>query len=1785
VNATLYHGYGPAETTIGVSHEIYREGHERGAVTIGRPNPNTAIHLLDAWLRPVSVGVPGELYIGGLLLGRGYAAEPRRTAERFVANPFGGPGERLYRTGDLARWRADGVLEFLGRADNQVKIRGMRVELEEIEAALVRHPAVRQAAVRTREGAGGLRLTGYQVAAGSAAPDEAEVRSWLATQLPAHMVPERIVTLDALPMLPSSKVDRAALPTPDAAERTASRAPAGGTETRLAALFAQVLGLPGVGAEEDFFSLGGDSILSIRLVSTARAAGLAFTVRDVFTAPTVAALAPLVSAAETPASAPAPVSRGAELPVSPLQHGLLFQSLADESEADAYIAQLAIRLTGPVDAGRLRGALEAVLRRHASLRASFHHAGRAEPVQIITDEVRLPWAELDLAGEPGPEAERRWREERDRRRAARFALDRAPLLNAVLARFGAGDHRLLLTNHHLLFDGWSLPLLVNDLLAAYADGTLPPADGQYPAFLDWLAARDRPAAEAAWRAALDGVPGPTLLADRREAPYRPSERYGIALGPDLTARLTRLARRNGVTPHTVLQGAWGLLLGLLTGEPDVLFGSTVSGRPADLPGAEQTVGLFINTVPARVTARPGASFAELLRDLRARQAALLDHQHLGLAGIQRAAGLGELFDTLLVFENYPVSPAALDEAAARAGLSLAGFDSADDTHYPLTLLVAPGDDLRLTLEHRPGVFAADRVRALGDRLHALLAWCVAHPDLPLARLDPLLPGERANWAEPPTADDEDLLAGFDRAVRRAPDRVAVRAGAGTLTYAELDTRVRRVAGVLQERGAGPEKIVGLSLPRGPELVIAVLATLRAGAAFLPLDPGQPAARLKAMAGEAKPVTVLTAADVTGARPRHEFTPVAVDPRCPACLTYTSGSTGVPKGVLLTRAGLHNRLAGMAAQHGFTDADVVVHKAPAGVDVAVWELVLPFLAGARLVLARPGGHRDPGYLVELIREHGVTVVDFVPSMLRAFLAEPGVTGCTSLRRVLCGGEELPADLARRCAELLGGAELHNLYGPTEATIDVTAARVTGRPGDAVPIGRAESGVRLRILDAALRPVPPGVPGELYLGGVQLARGYHGRPGLTASRFVADPAGGGERLYRTGDVVRALPDGTLFHLGRDDEQVKIRGLRVEPGEAAAALAALDGVAEAVVVPRPDGPSGTWLVAYVVGANGPVDPERLRAAVAEVLPDQLVPGAVVPLEALPVTAAGKLDHRALPAPVRPDAAGGRAPDGPVEARLCALFAEVLGLESVSADGNFFALGGDSISALRLTGLARAAGLRCTPRQVFEEKTPAALARVATGVLAAEDAGSDGTGDIPLTPIMRRLLERGGPIAAFRQSVLLRTPAGLTGSRLAAGLRAVLAAHDALRARLVRTPEPLLRVGPGEPDVTPRRIDGVPDDARLAELAEQAARELDPEAGRMVSAVWCDAGPSAPGRLLLTIHHLVVDGVSWRVLLDDLAAACQGTPVAPAATSFRAWSTGLRRAAPALAGQLPVWRAMLSGPPSRLVRRPLTPDRDVLGATERVEVRAPAALTKAVLTTLPQALRARTQDVLLAALVVALARAGEPDPLLELEGHGREEELIEGVDLSRTVGWFTTAFPVRFDVGGLDTDAVLAGGPAAGALVRKVGRTLRGLPHRGAGYGVLRDLAPEAAGELPTLPEPLIGFNYLGRFDARADGDWSLVPGALAGGGDPGMPVDHALDVNVLVDEDGLRASWTHLPELIGAADTRRAASTWLAALRGFEAHARRPDAAAPAAEDFGMVRVSAGQLDRLRARLEGR
>ncbi|MFE2325816.1 amino acid adenylation domain-containing protein [Streptomyces sp. NPDC059385] len=1512
-------------------------------------------------------------------------------------------------------------------------------------------------------------------------------------------------------------------------------------------------------------------------------------------------------------------------PLSPLQEGLLFHAGYDEEAHDVYVLQGAMELRGALDADLLRASWQALLDRHATLRASFQRRGTGDPVQLIASGVKLPWREVDLSG--SDRAERQCEAERlaDAEKT-RFDPAVPPLLRLLLLRLDESHYRLVLTMHHILMDGWSLPVLFGELSELYAAGgdvsVLPPVT-PYREYLAWLGRQDKEAAREAWREALAGTVEPTLVrpTDPGTKPSVPGHTT-LKLGARLTEELGDVARAHGLTLNTVIQGAWGVLVGMLTGRSDVVFGAVVAGRPADLPGVEQMLGLFINTVPVRVRLDPDRTVAELLTELQLRQAELLPHQHLGLSEIQRLAGTGATFDTLLVYQNYPRTP---DGPLRLSGLKIDGSASEDAAHYPLALAVAPLDDLELRFDYQPDRFDAAAVATMGQRLVRLLEQIAADPALPVGRLDLLEETERRlvvdGWNDTARPVGVGTLPElFGAQVVRTPGAMAVVSGDVTLTYAELDERAERVARGLAGRGIGRECRVGVVMDRSVDLVSVLLGVVKAGAVYVPLDGDHPVERLRAVVAEAGVSVVLADREVGGlattsvaelfeASGDVAELDVRLSPESLAYVMYTSGSTGRPKGVAVT----HGNVASFVADRSWRDDVVerVLVQANHAFDASTYELWVPLTRGGRLVLL-PAGEKDAVARGRLIAEHGVTNVHATAGLFRV-LAEESPEIFAGVREVSTGGDVVSASAIRALLAAHPGLTVRSTYGPTETTAFTT--QIPYVAGDevpaSVPIGRPMDNARTYVLDEFLRPVPPGVVGELYVAGSGLARGYDGRAALTAERFVACPYGG--RMYRTGDLARWSSEGQLVFEGRVDEQVKIRGFRIEPAEVEAVLAAHEGVGQVAVVVREDQPGAKRLVAYVVPADADagVDVELLGDHVAGKLPDYMVPAAFVVLEALPVTVNGKLDRAALPVPEF-GGTEGRAPRTPLEELFCGLFAEVLGLERVGAEDSFFALGGDSIMSMLVVSRARRAGVVINARQVFEHKTSAGLARIAGMATAtASEPRTQSVGRVPLTPVMHELVERAGPAAltgSFSQSMLLRVPAGLELPRLEAALQRLLDHHDVLRARLeLADGVPSALVIPEAGSVVPvvRRVDaaGLGDGGRWADVvrvcAEDEAKQLDPMAGGMVRAVWFDAGPDAQGRLLMLVHHLAVDGVSWRVLAPDLAAAYDGPDAAldPVTTSFRGWAQVLAGEAVTQerSAELSSWVRVLEGPDHLLGGRGLDRSVDtVAGGTRRVELRVPVSVTSELLTRVPEAFHAGIDDVLLAGLITAVDewRAIPGGVLVDVESHGRVP-LSEDMDLTRTVGWFTSSYPVRLDTGGVDHVRVRAGGPEAGRLLKRVKEQVRAVPGDGLGYGLLRHLNPETAAAFEGLPSARIGFNYLGRFTpgvgAEVGGDWQPDGDTVLGGtADERMVLTHELDAGGLVRDlpEGpeLTVSLACPAALFDEAALAGIADAWVAMLAGLAAHAGEAGAGGRTPSDFSLVALDQGEVEELEAAVPG-
>ncbi|UTO61596.1 non-ribosomal peptide synthase/polyketide synthase [Streptomyces rapamycinicus] len=1854
------HLYGPTEATLCATTYAVAPGSVAPAVLpIGRPRDNTKAFVLDEYLSPVPPGVKGELYLAGAGLAHGYLGRPGLSAERFVACPF--TGGRMYRTGDLARWTAGGELVFAGRVDEQVKIRGFRVEPGEIEAVLAAHESVGQVAVVVREDRqGDKRLVAYVVRDGDGESGLAGLREYVAERLPEYMVPAALVPLDTLPVTANGKLDRAALPAPDFAATTSGRGPATPTEEILCGLFAEVLGLERVDAEDSFFELGGDSLLAMRLIARIRSVlDTDIGIGRLFTEPTVAGVARLFDAPEdgTTRAALTPRPRPEVLPLSYAQQRMWFLNrLEGVGEGAGYNLPLALRISGDLDIAALEAALGDVADRHESLRTIFPETDGEPRQQVLEGDAGRPPL---IVVETTPD-------ELGATVAAHsgrgFELSADLPWRIRLLATGPMEYVLLLVAHHIAVDGWSMGVLARDIGVAYAARRAGGAPGweplpvQYADYALWqrevLGDIEDPGSVISgqldyWRAALADAPQELTLPTDRPRPPASSFRGGtvpLHVDPETHARLVAAAQQGNATMFMVAQAALAVLLTRLGAGTDIPIGTAIAGRGDEAMDA--LAGFFVNTLVLRTDVSADPTFSEVLARVREADLAAYAHQDVPFERLvdvlspERSLARNPLFQVMLALQS------AAPETWELPGLEVHTLPSTAD---PVARF-----DLSVTLvEHRDGVgapaglggallYAVDlfdegTARGLVGRLVRVLEAVAADPGVRVSEIDVLGEVERARvvaeWnATGTTLPGGSIVERIEARVAATPDVVAVRCGEEALSYGELDRRANRLARLLTEVGVGPESRVALCLPRSVDMVVAELAVWKAGGAFVPLDPEYPAERLGFVIADSGAEVVLGTVDcldgvpLGGARGvlledaevcSAEALGTVVVPEQLAYVIYTSGSTGRPKGVAVAHGGVANLAEAMRPVLGMDAGVVALQFASFSFDAAVLDVVVTLAAGGTLAVASAAERKDPQALAEMIDRCGVRVASVVPSLLGVVDpdAVPGVSNW------VLGAERLSAELAGRWS---AGARVWNTYGPTEATVITTATAMPLDPGlgTAPPIGRPLPNVRVYVLDQFLKPVPVGVTGEVYIAGAGLARGYIGRPGLSAERFVACPfAAPGGRMYRSGDLAKWTAEGDLVFAGRGDEQVKVRGFRVEPGEIEAVVAACEGVGQVAVVVREDGPGDKRLVAYVV-PGGELDVAVVREFAADRLPEYMVP-AVVLLDALPLTVNGKLDRAALPAPDATVTVAGRGPATPTEEILCGLFAEVLGLDEVSADASFFELGGDSIMSMLLVSRARKAGLVVSARQVFERRTPAELALVARDASAPgglEGSGDPGTGEAPLTPVMHELLDRAGAerIGAVFQSTVVAAPAGTRLETLTAAVQAVVDHHDILRARLETEPAARLLV-PSTVSAAPwvHRIDagaaGVDLEGLIAEQSRAAAERLDPRAGVMLQVVWFDLGPDTPGRLLILLNHLVVDGVSWRVLVPDLAeaytelAAGREVVLEPVPTSFRHWARALRTEATGRQrlAELPAWTEQLDGHDPLLTSRPVDPERD-LGATVRqLSVKVSTEVTSALLTRVPTAFHAGVDDVLLTGLTAALAewrrRQGQDTAgvLLDLEGHGRVP-LAEGVDLTRTVGWFTSSYPVRLDVGVADVMELRSGGAVAGRAIKRIKEQLRAVPGDGLGYGMLRYLNPETAPALASLPAAQIGFNYLGRFPGRQNQGkqgqqrveqhaWQTVgDGGRGGGANDRIPVMHALEVMGVVHDlpDGpqltLIVSWPS--ELLAESAARNLLDGWAAMLTGLATHTTDVDAdtgiGGYTPSDFPLVDISQSELDEFEA-----
>ncbi|MDM3888926.1 non-ribosomal peptide synthetase [Pseudomonas sp. BCRC 81390] len=1822
----LHNRYGPTETAINVTH-WHCQATDGERSPIGRPLANVLCRVLDDELELTAPGVPGELYLGGAGLARGYLGRPGLTAERFVPR-VDGHGERLYRSGDRARWQVQTeALEYLGRLDQQVKVRGFRVEPEEVQACLLAQANVEQALVLVHQDAVGAQLVGYYC--GSAQP--AELLAVLAGQLPAYMVPAQLVPLAQMPLGPSGKVERKALPAPVWQQRE-HVAPHSPLQQQVAAIWCEVLNLPRVGLQDDFFALGGHSLLATQIVSrTRQACDVELPLKALFDTSELGAfcaeIARIRAAGERNLQGEiARVDRRQAVPLSYSQQRMWFLwQMAPDSPA--YNVGGMARLRGTLHVEAFERALQALVVRHETLRTTFPSIGGV-PYQCVTQDGRLQLDWQDFSALPAEARQQRLRQLADDQAHQPFDLERGPLLRACLVKAEEREHFFVLTLHHIVTEGWAMDIFARELGELYEafvddrESPLPPLPVQYLDYSvwqrQWLESGEGARQLAYWQARLgDEHPVLALPADRPRPPVQShrGELYRFELDPALVTRVHAFNRQRGLTLFMTVTATLAALLHRYSGQRDLRIGAPVANRIR--PESEGLIGAFLNTQVLRCEVDGQMTAHALLEQVR--QAAIEGQSHQDLPFEQlvealqppRSSAYNPLFQVMCNVQRW-----AFQQSRTLAGMQVDYLvNDASATKFDLYLEVTDLDGrLGCCLTYSRDLFDEPRIARMAEHWQQLLGGLLDDPQQRLCELPMLGSAEQQVLAgqlhgEHAPGLDQTLHGLFAAQVARTPHAVALTFAGQHLTYAELDQQANRLARALRERGVGPQVRVGLALERSLHMVVGLLAILKAGGAYVPLDPEYPLDRLRYMIEDSRiglllsqrallqslgelpaGVACWSLEDDTASLSAYSDAPL--DNRNlaqhQAYLIYTSGSTGKPKGVIVSHGEFAMHCQAVISAFGMRSHDCELHFYSINFDAASERLWAPLLCGARVVLRAQGqwGAED---ICQLVREQRVSILGFTPSygsQLAQYLAGQGEQ--LPVRLVITGGEALTGEHVQRIRQAFAPQQLFNAYGPTETVVMPLACLAPETlPADlgSVPIGRVVGSRTAYILDENLALLPQGGIGELYVGGAGLAQGYHDRPGLSAERFVADPfSGAGGRLYRTGDLVRLGSDGLVEYVGRADQQVKIRGFRIELGEIESRLQAHADVDQAVVLAL-DLPGGKQLVGYLVCRQAAADSaaqgqlrEAVKADARRHLPDYMVPAHLVLLDRLPLMGNGKLDRRALPLPDLEQARQHyQAPGNAVEAQLAQIWCDVLSLAQVGVQDNFFELGGDSILSIQVVSRARQAGLQFTPRDLFQHQTLQALAAVVrhSEATSSIDQGLR-QGQVGLTPIQHWFFDTDlAQPQHWNQAVLLQARQTLDEAALEQALAALVRHHDSLRLRFSQA-NGRWQAAYAQPDAGQLLWRAtVTDFADCQALYTDLQRSLDLQQGPLLRALLVRDGQGSQ-RLLLAIHHLVVDGVSWRVLLEDLQALYRGQPLPAKTHAMGDWAARLASYAgsDSLRDELGWWQGQLAG-----VRHELPCDHPQGGNLQRhartLAISLDAQQTRHLLQRAPAAYHTQVNDLLLTALARTLCRwSGDEAVLVQLEGHGRDG-LFEDMDLTRSVGWFTNAYPLSLRPLPGEDDA------ARSASIKCIKEQLRQVPHQGLGYGVLRYLADATVREqMAALPQARITFNYLGQFDQQFDSAALFqpldTPAGQAHAAD--APLPNWLSVDGQVYRGALQLRWTFSTERYDERTIASLAEAYRQELLALIEHCLADGNGSFTPSDFPLAQLTQAQIDAL-------
>ncbi|QDY84672.1 amino acid adenylation domain-containing protein [Paenibacillus polymyxa] len=1705
--------YGPTETTVDATHAVFEGPPER--IHIGKPIYNKLAYIVnkDGKLQPV--GLSGELCIGGEGLARGYWGQEELTTEKFTPNPFR-PGEKMYRTGDLARFLEDGSIQYLGRMDKQAKIRGYRIELGEIEAVLREQASIKDAVVIIYgAGTGQEELCAYIVANQEDVRQD-ELKAALKRNLPEYMIPSHFTVIPSIPLTPSGKIDKKQLPDPASIDTYSGEITINPMEETLLQIWKEVLGKASVGVTDHFSTIGGHSLKALMLLSRIqKSLKIKVSLQTIMSYPTIRDLAGYLMKAKTTAAYPSivPVPNAEYYAVSSAQRRLYSVQQLD-GIGTSYHIPFIFELAGNLDAARLGEVIEQLVNRHEALRTSFHLVGN-ELKQKVHEKVDFRVEYMESATEEPT----LWMQQLMKP----FKLDEPPLIRAKLIKLNAQRHFLLMDVNHIAFDGLSADILLGEMMKLYRGESLPELCIQYKDYAVWqqqLAEHDEmKRQEKYWLEQMQGdLPTLDLPTDypRPSVQQFEGDIYDIQVERNVAAKLKEFAKRHNVSVYTTLLTVYNVLLAKYTGAEDIIVGTNTTGRSH--VDVEPVVGMFASTLAIRSFPNPSISFKQFLINMKQTVFAAMENQDYPLEklleqlNIRRDISRNPLFDTMFVFEN-PDTLANQDADIRFSALPMKWKHSKVDLSWYIR--ETGSTDIQIFVEYSTQLFEQGTIERMSTHFINLLDQMIEHPDEALSKFELITKAEKDkilsefNDTAVVYPSFRPVYRIFEEQAEKRPDRTALIYDGHYMNYEELNERANQLARHLQKEGISRNSVVGIMVERSFEMIIGILGILKSGAAYMPISQDFPSQRIKYMV-ENSGASLLLTTNSLGDRledmavqriyldnPEMYFgdksnLSAANEEQDLAYIIYTSGSTGQPKGVMIEHGTLLNRIAWMVKEYHIQEQDVFLQKTPYVFDVSVWELLMWFFTGAHLCILKPEEEKSPQRLIDVIQQYGITSIHFVPSMFNSFLDFVEIPSYAqqvlSLKRIFTSGEALLPNHVSRFQRLGLATGLYNLYGPTEATIDVSFYNCDPQ-GETrtVPIGKPIDNVLLYILNQENQLQPIGVPGELCISGKCLARGYINRDDLTAQKFVGNPFLPNQKMYKTGDLARWLPDGNIEYLGRMDHQVKIRGYRIELDELTGRLLDYSLVKEGVVVTRYDHMNMPYLCAYYVSET-PLDKADLKIFLAEQLPDYMIPSHFVQLEKLPLSHNGKLDSKALPEPILSAARTYLAPESELEMLLANIWSDVLQVEEVGVTDNFFELGGDSIKAITFVANLSKHNLKVEVSTFLKHPSIQDILPYLQEKTIRISQQSV-VGETGLTPIQHWFFEQKlSDKNHWNQSALLYRQQGWNGHGIQMAMDQIAQHHDSLRIVFAANSEGYYQINRAMSAKiymfdTFEIPDGTGVESFIQQQGEILHQSLDIEQGPLVRLGLFTTGHG--DYLLFVVHHLLIDGVSWRILFEDFSTAYEqavsGIDIAlpEKTTSYLEWSRQLVHYAQsqALLQEIPYWTRITEVPEVLIPdKQPSSLDSETPG---EITIKLDEKLSEQIITKVHKAYRTEVNDILLTALALTIRRwSDHSDVVVSLEGHGREE-IMDHLDISRTIGWFTSIYPVLFR---LSQDEI-------SDVIKTVKETLRKVPQKGIGYGILKYLTPDSLkSDFVPVPQPQILFNYLGQIDSHGTQEFTL-------------------------------------------------------------------------------------------------